>query len=289
MKSLNQIKRYTSHCRFPDEDWQKVLAFCRERFRGGKIHKCQKPISDSTYEKFLEWIDDGFGSGDMISYGNTSGIIVSSTPQTTIITAYRDFDDNLMRGEMVIRDEKRLKRLDEEESRKLRKRLIKNGLEYSLQSHGLVPLCTLKENLYVVIGNDEYGTADVGLYLESDGCKHKFAGLVKDGELMLDCWIDTDYTPLRKASDDAIHRFHRAVSKAGLTYNARYKKFVEQPRVGTNNCYYYLSDRFDIVTERDNGKSVHAQRFAAGNYFLNQAEALEFAVLVRKLREEGHC
>ena len=39
MKTLDQIIRYTSQCRFPDDDWQKVLAYCRERFKGGKIHK----------------------------------------------------------------------------------------------------------------------------------------------------------------------------------------------------------------------------------------------------------
>lgn len=284
MKILNQIIRYTSHCRFSDEDWQKVLGYCRERFKGGKIHKAQKPISNSTYSQFLDWIDNGLGSGDMVSYGNTPGIIVSSTPDKTFMTAYLDYEGNLMTQQMEVLNPERLIPLDDERSRQLRKALIDNGLEYSTQSHGLVSLCTLKENLYVIIGDNDYGTADVGMYLESDGYKHKFAALVKDGKLMMDCWIDTDYTPLRRADDSAIQRFHKAISKAGYTYNARVKQFVKQPNVGSDNVYYYLNDRFEIVMDKDNGGDVHAVRFAAGNYFIDFGEALLFMKEVRKMR-----
>ena len=56
MKTLDQIIRYTSQCRFPDDDWQKVLAYCRERFKGGKIHKALSPISESSYDQFVNWL-----------------------------------------------------------------------------------------------------------------------------------------------------------------------------------------------------------------------------------------
>lgn len=284
MKTLNQIIRYTSHCRFPDEDWKKVLDYCRERFKGGKIHKALKPISNSTYSEFLDWIDNGFGSGDMVSYGNTPGIIISSTPDKTLLTAYLDYDGNLMTQQMDVLNPVRLKPLDAERSRQLRKLLIDNGLDYSPSGHGLTSLCTLKENLYVVVGNNDNNTADIGLYLESDGYKHKFAAIIKDGELLLDCWIDTDYTPLRRADNLDIQRFHKAISKAGYTYNARVKQFVKQPNVGSDNVYYYLNDRFEIVTDKDNGGDVHAARFAIGNYFLDFGEALMFMKGVRKMR-----
>lgn len=284
MKTLNQIIRYTSHCRFSDEDWQKVLCYCRERFKGGKTHKALKPISTSTYTEFLDWIDHGLGSGDMVSYGNTPGIIVSSTPDKTLLTAYLDYDGNLMTQQMEVLNPERLMRLDDKRSRQLRKLLIDNGLDYSPSSHGLVSLCTLKENLYVVIGDNDDGTADVGMYLESDGYKHRFAALVKSGELLLDCWIDTDYTPLRRADSSDIQRFHKIISKAGYTYNARVKQFIKQPNVGSDNIYYYLNDRFEIVTDKDNGGDVHAARFAVGNYFLDFGEALMFMKEVRKMR-----
>lgn len=284
MKSLNQIIRYTSHCRFPDEDWQMVLAYCRERFKGGKIHKAIKPISFSTYSQFLDWIDNGLGSGDMVSYGHTPGIIVSSTPDKTLLTAYLDYDGNLMTQQMDVLHPERLKPLEDEGSRQLRKLLIDNGLEYSTKSHGLISLCTLKENFYVIIGDSDSGIADVGMYLESDGYKHKFAALVRDGELMMDCWIDTDYTPLRRAEEQDIQRFHKAISKAGYAYNARVKQFVKQPNVGSDNVYYYLNDRFEIATEKDNGGDIHASRFAVGNYFLDFGEALMFMKEIRKMR-----
>lgn len=284
MKTLNQIIRYTSHCRFPDEDWQKVLSYCRERFKGGKIHKALRPISDSTFCQFLDWIDNGLGSGDMVRYGNTSGIIVSSTPDKTLLTAYCDYEGNLMTLQMEVLEPERLTPLDEEQSRQLRKLLIDNGLEYSTKVHSLTSLYIPKENSYVVIGDNDYGTADVGMYLESDGYRHHFAALIHDGTLKMDCWIDTDYTPLRRAEEPDIQRFHKAISKAGYTYNARVKQFVKQPNVGSDNVYYYLNDRFEIVMDKDNGGDIHAARFAVGNYFLDFGEALMFMKEVRKIR-----
>lgn len=284
MKTLNQIKRYTSQCRFSEEDWQKVLVYCRERFKGGRIHKASKPISDSTYEQFLNWIENGLGSGDMVSYGNTMGIVCNCTSDKIYITAYCDYEGNLINGVMEILNPQRLIRLDENRSRVLRKLLIDNNLDYSKQSHALVPLYTPKENFYVVIGSDDYGVADVGMYLFSEGYKHKFAALLQDGELKMDCWVDTDYTPLRKASDKDIQRFHKAISKAGYSYNARAKQFIIQPKVGKDNIYYYLSDRFDIITEKDNGEKKHAQRYAVGNYFLDYGEAIMFMKEIKRMR-----
>ena len=59
MKTLNQIYRYTADCRFSDEDWQRVLEYCRKRFKGGKIHKALYPKADSTYKQFRKWIETG--------------------------------------------------------------------------------------------------------------------------------------------------------------------------------------------------------------------------------------
>lgn len=285
MKTLNQIIRYTFQCRFPDEDWQKVLDYCRERFKGGKIHRSIKPISDSTYDQFIEWIDRGLGSGDLVSYGNTMGIVCSSTPDKTFLAAYCDYEGNLIDRQMEVLNPERLRPLDDERSRVFRKLMIDNGLDYSTRSHITIPLYTPKENFYVIIGNNDYGTADVGMYLESDGYKYKFAALVHKGELMMDCWIDTDYTPLRKADAPDVQRFHKAISKAGYTYNSRVKQFVKQPNIGSDNIYYYLNDRFDIITEKDNGEDKHAERFAVGNYFLDYGEALMFMKEIRKMRE----
>lgn len=284
MKTLNQIIRYTFQCRFPDEDWQRVLSFCRERFKGGKVHKAIKPISNSTYDQFIDWIDNGFGSGDMVSYGNTMGIVCSSTPDKIFITAYRDYDGNLIDGQMEILHPERLNRLDESGCRQLRKLLIDNKLDYSTQIHSLTSLYTPKENYYVIIGGSADGCSDVGMYLESDGYQHKFAALIQNGELKMDCWIDTDYTPLRKAGNKDIQRFHKAISKAGYTYNARVRQFIKQSKIGSDNIYYYLNDRFEIVTEKDNGDNKHAVRFAVGNYFLDFGEAITFMKAIKKMR-----
>ena len=121
MKTLNQIYRYTADCHFSDEDWQRVLEYCRKRFKGGKIHKALYPKADSTYRQFRKWIETGFGAGDMVSYGNTMGIVSSSTPASIVLAAYCDYEGNLIVNDMEVLEPQRLQALEVPRITELRK------------------------------------------------------------------------------------------------------------------------------------------------------------------------
>lgn len=151
MKTLDQIIRYTSQCRFPDDDWQKVLAYCRERFKGGKIHKALSPISESSYDQFVNWLDSGFGSGDLVSYGKTMGVIGDCTPEITTLIAYCDYEGNLIAKKMNVQDALRLKRLDDERSRELKKKIYERGFDIVARNAKLSELYIPKKNFYVIL------------------------------------------------------------------------------------------------------------------------------------------
>lgn len=283
MKSLDQIIRYTSHCRFPDEDWQRVLDECRRVFGGGKIHRAQQPISTSTYGQFEEWLDNGFGSGDMVAYGRMIGIVGSATPERTYLAAYTDFEGNLHAKNMDVMEPHRLRPLNDGERRELRRLMFEKGVDYSVRSGLVSKVYTPKENSYAVFGSDDKGNNNVGMYLGSEGCKYHFSAFVQNGEILMDYWVDSDYAPLKPAGDSDIQRFHRILSKAGWSYNARVNKFVKQTKRGCSNTYWYLNDRFQIVMDKDNGSERHDARFKAGNYFTDLAFALEFMKAVQKM------
>lgn len=288
MKTLDQIIRYTSQCRFPDNDWQKVLAYCRERFKGGKIHKALSPISESSYDQFVSWLDSGFGSGDLVSYGETMGVIGDCTPKVTTLIAYCDYEGNLIVKKMNVQNVLRLKRLDDERSRELKKKIYERGFDIVARNAKLSELYIPKKNFYVTLGDSEYGDLSVGIYLESNGCSHHFSAFLnKNGKLEMDCWIEIECTPFRPATEKDIQRLHQATSNAGWSFNGRTNTFIKMPKRGHNNVYWYMNDRFEIVLDKDNGSKKHTERYDAGNYFLDNTEALLFMKEVRNMRNGG--
>lgn len=284
MKTLNQIFRYTFDCRFPDEDWQKVLAYCRKRFKGGKIHVSQQPKSNATYPQFLEWIESGFGSGDYVSYGNTMGVVGSSTPAGITLAAYCDYDGNLIVNDMEVLEPERLKPLDESRVLELKRLLFEKGVDFYVRNGKFEKLYTPKKYFYATIENPNSEEPNVGMFLESDNSKHHFLAYLKGNELQMDCWVDSNYTPLKPALEADIKRLHSAASSQGLFYNERCHQFVKAPKKGKNNVYWYLNEYFELVMDRDNGSKKHQERFNAGNYILDFTEGLLFMKEVRKMR-----
>lgn len=289
MKTLNQIIRYTSQCSFQDDDWQMVLAYCRERYGGGKIHKSLSPISESTYDEFIEWIDSGFGAGDFVSYGNTMGVIGDCTPKITKLIAYCDYDGNLMlKKTMEVETVSRLQRLDKERMQVLKKKIYDKGLDINQRTASMVELYMPKENFYVTLGDEEYGDFRIGMYLESNGHSHHFSAFLDEkGKLKMDCWIDIECTPFRPASEKDIQRLHQATSDAGWSFNGRTNSFIKAVRRGHNNVYWYLNDRFEIVMDKDNSSKKHTERYGVGNYFIDYTEALLFMKEVINIRKGG--
>lgn len=150
MKTLNQIYRYISDCQFPDEDWQKVLAYCRKRFKGGNIRVSQIPKSTSTYQEFLDWIEFGFGAGDFVSYGNTMGVVGNSTPAGVILAAYCDYDGNLIVNDMEVLEPERLKPLDEARILQLKRLLFEKGVDFHVRFGKFEKLYTPK-NIFMAL------------------------------------------------------------------------------------------------------------------------------------------
>ena len=284
MKTLNQIYRYTSDCRFPDEDWQEVLAYCRKHFKGGKIHKSQYPKSDSTYRQFCEWIKNGFGAGDMVSYGNTMGIVGHSTPAGIVLAAYCDFDGNLIVNDMRVLEPHRLQPLEEPRATELKRLIFERKLYFHVRNGKFDTLYTPEKYFYATIEDINNNEPGVGMYLESDNSKHHFLAYLYRNKLSMDCWIDSDYTPLKPASEADIKRLHAATSKHGWFYNERCHQFVKVPKKGTNNVYWYLNDRFELIMDRDDGTKKHTDKWEAGNYFTDYTEGVYFMKEVRKMR-----
>lgn len=283
MKTLDQIYRYTSDCSFSDEDWQKILCYCRKHFKKGKVHRALSPLTQSTYDQFIGWVEQGFGSGDLVSYGKTMGIVKTGIPGHIELAAYCDYEGNLIVKEMNVMDVERVRPLERERCVEFKKLMINKGVDFSVRLGKTCELYIPKENYYVTLENGEGCEPDVGMFLKSDGYNYHFMAFLSNGKLKMDCWVKSEYTPLRQAGSSDIRRLHHAISDAGWSFNERTKSFVRLAQKRKDNHYWYLNDRFEIVSDVDNGTKKHSERYDAGNYFSDQTEALMFMKAVKEI------
>lgn len=279
MKTLNQIIRYTLQCEFSQDDWVNVLQHSRSIYPTIKLHRAIKPIYKSTFFDWLAWMDNGFGSGDIVCYGKTMGVVSQSVPGHTILSAYCDYEGNLIVKDMEVQAE-RLSLADDSKRQTFNKLLLDKGLEFSVKMGKPVPLYTPQKYSYVTF----FDGTGVGMYLRSDDYRHYFVAAVYDNKLHMDCSIDRHCTVLQLAENKQINLLHKTTAAHGWTFNGRACQFTRTPAKGTQNAYWYISDRWVIVADKDNGSEKHKERFEAGNYFLDFAEATTFVKEMKAMR-----
>lgn len=286
MKTIEQIIRYTSQCEFPADDWQMVLDYCRTNFTGGKIHKALKPQYKSSYIQFIEWIDNGFGSGDIVVYGNTVGIVSTSVPEKMILAAYRDFDGNLIAKDLEL-FQGRAFHLIESRQAEFRKQLFDNGYDFSVKNGRLTELYTPKKFSYVSFNYNKNPSVSIGMFSESVDSKYRFVALLLNGELFFDHEIEHQCTPLKPSTLKEVQTLHNKASKAGWVLNPRKNVFMKMSERNYKGKYWYITDRFTVTADKDSGNGIHDERFEVGNYFIDETEAVLFAREIIEKRKEG--
>lgn len=290
MKTQQQIIRYLTHCRVSAADKDKIKDFCSPICPISTIQRLKKdPISTTTFEEFETWFNNGYGSGDYVKYGKTYGIIGDSVPGKTYLVAYLDFNGKLIVQEMQIMNPERLRRADGVGVMELNKQLFNVGLEYVAEESRFASICTPKNNLYYTLREKDGSGVNIGLYDKTQEDKYYFhAFLTHEGRLIKNHSVDVDYTPLKVASDKEIRVLHQALGKAGMQYSDMKKGMVDVDNTRKRKTkYWYLSDRWEMVMDIDNGEKRHKERYEAGNYFLDFTEGLMFMKEVRALRKGG--
>lgn len=285
MKTKEQIAKYTSQCRFTDEDWQKVLDYCRERFGGGRIHKAMRPVSNSTYSQFLDWIDNGYGVGDVVRYGHTLGIVGAYTPDYACLAAYLSFDDELIEQKLEVFIYKIIKPTQNDID-KLNNLLKQQGLSFSVSLTCLMKTYQPTNGDIVRISTDFMQTT--GIFRTSDGTSLYFYVYVSEGDILKDYSVPVGSVTITKPTKTDVERLQVALAKKGMEWSARHKtlKVVENTRSAKGGKYWYLSERFSVCADIDMYSKKHNERHKIGNYFCSYGDAVLFMQKVKDFRKE---
>lgn len=282
-KTKDQVNRYLTHCRFPDSDWVRILAYCK-RNGLGYAHKAAHPKSESTFDEFVKWLHAGYGSGDVVRYGHTVGILSTCTPDFSEFCAYLSHDGSLVTARLRISTD-RIAEACGDERKRMYGKLRLAGLGFNKR---LGVICERKPPpVHTRISYGYGGTSGYGVIGRLDGDVAHFIFGVEDGELKRD--FDVPLLELETGDIDrsGLEAVTGALNGASLKWNHSTHQLERlQPRVRSGETYWYVTDKFFISNATENGSPTSDARYANGNYFVNHFEAVEFLRAVQRLRRE---
>lgn len=285
MKTREQVAKYVSQCHFSDEDWQKVLDYCRKHFGGGRVHKSIKPLSESTYQQFLLWVDYEFGPGDIVHYGNTTGIVYAYTPDYACLGAYLSYDGDLIGQKLEVLGHKIERASDGEKELMLNKLRAKN-LRYSISLGCLFPNYKPTDGEFVRVTIGKLKTT--GVFRMSDGKFFYFYIYVSNGKILKDYSVSMSEVTVSKSTKTDVERLLMTLSQNKLEWSVSHKilRNIDNARAAKGGRYWYLSERFSVRSDVDMYTKKHDERFKNFNYFCSFSAAMLFSSKVQNIRKE---
>lgn len=285
MKTKAQVAKYVFQCHFSDEDWQKVLNYCRKHFGGGRIRRSLAPLSESTYSQFLDWLDNGYGVGDTVRYGHTVGILGAYTPDYACLAAYMSFEGELIEQRLEIPRYKVI-RPTEGDRQKIHDKLKSMNMAFSVSFGCLTKVYQPDNGDIVRITGCDFQTT--GIYRVTDGETLYFYAFVQGGGIVRDYSVKAGLVTVSRPTKTDVERLQVALAKGKLEWLARHRmlKMVESARVSKGERYWYLSETFSICSDVDMYTKRHDGRHKNGNYFCAYGTAILFAQKVKGLIKE---
>lgn len=282
-KTKEQVNRYLTHCRFPADDWNKILLYCRQN-NLGYAHKSAHPKSDSTFDQFIEWIKNGFGSGDVVRYGHTIGILSTCTPEYSLLCAYYSYDNKLLVSDLQISTDRIIEATDTDKKR-IYGELRMSGLDFDER---LARICEKK--LPPVLTRIAYRHNDILGYGIIRCYKNNVAHFVfgiENGEVKRDFEIPIFEFSSNAIDKDGIAIITNTLNDSLLRWNTSTCQLEHlHPRARFGETYWYITDKFSVSNAIENNAPTSNVRYERGNYFLNHAEATEFLMTIQQLRKK---
>ena len=282
-KTKYQVNRYITHCRFPDDDWQKVLTYCRSN-KLGYAHKAAHPRSGSSYSQFLEWIESGYGAGDVVRYGHTIGILSTCTPEYSELCAYYTADRKLLISNLQISND-RIMPSTNDDAKMIYGDLRMLGMDFDER------LSIIHERLlpkpYMRISYSYNNVHGYGVISEYEGNYAHFLFGIEGKKVRLDFNIPVYELTAKPVDKNDVVVMNDMLAVANLRWNVSLNQLETiGARAVLGAAYWYITDKFTIGSAIENGTPTCNVRHENGNYFIDFKEASDFLQSIHNMRKK---
>lgn len=295
MKTKKQIDHFLRKRKYKSEiDFEGISLYCKNKY-GIKLHV---PSSYSTtdhaldYAAFANWLESGYGAGDVVKWGECIGLVQDSNIEDVKICLRIDRNGpNFDSITIPIQD---ITHADENALKRINHVLDEMGKEFGNPFFVITDKFIPGSGSLVCFqdhqtGKDGYGvvrqiqkTGEIIMYCycyKSETVKfnmHEYLGHIND--FSFTSFKPTDYP--RKALETELN-------KAGKSWN-HYLKRIEplNMRVGLNERYWYITDKMQVTSDIEKNKATSNKRYLAGNYFKREEDAVAILEAEMEIRRD---
>ena len=295
MKTKKQIEYFLSRRKYKSEmDYDGISLYCKSKF-GIKLHKPSNYPQEETsitYAQFADWLENGYGAGDAIMYGEILCLVQSSDPDQVKICLR--IDRNGPNFDLITLPVQVITPAKKSVLKRLYCVLQENGLEFGNPYNVITPKYIPTSGALVVFHNlktDEEGfgcvrtiTSQSDVYMFCYVLKTKAGKIVKysmneylgqTSDYSFRNFTPTDYE--RKALEVELN-------KNGKTWNHFIKRIEPlKMKAEIGKQYWYISDKLGVISSIEKGTVTSHKRYLADNYFTNPEDAIAMEKEIHEL------
>lgn len=298
MKTKKQVEHFLKYAKYKSEmDYTGISLYCKEKY-GIKLPVPSSYPQEETsfaYSQFADWLENGYGAGDVVKWEENIGLVQSSTCTSVKICLQIDRNGATIASSII--PVQFITRAEENASERISRVLEDKGLEFGnpffVITNKFIPpagslVCfknnkTKKEGFGVVRNIDNAGNVIMYCYvLKNDAERivrynmHEELGVVSDFSFR--SFKPTDYE--RKLLENELGKY-------GKTWN-HYLKRIEpvDMKVKLGERYWYITDKMTVTAAVEKGTVTSNKRYLAANYFKDQADAVRMLSETMELRRD---
>lgn len=281
-------------------DWEMILLFAR-KYAGQsfRVNFEINPEDGITASDFAQWLEGGFSSGDIVDWNGKPAIIGISHFKTPTIAYY--LSDDKLSSSNIKTPSGGLKMASTSMSEIFKAAMLKEHLQFNWESLTLTKRYIPKINQRVIFhGNDIEGlgvvrkvdikTAEVELYCYyiydtgQIGFSMHEKGIVNLNDFSFEPMDNSQDRQTDKNGIACQRRLNRELNRFGKTWNERMHRIEPVKMMAEiGSPYWYINDKLMVTKGLEKGSFVCRQRYNAGNYFLDESEALTVLMELKEL------
>lgn len=286
MKTKKQIISFLRANKFSTkEDSELVALYCQSNceMTPKDFPEFDEPGVVNT-QKFLEWFRDGFGIGDIAK--DEAGclfVINSSSVDCLSYCAKLSKADEIgmnWKVEVGKLDPKSLSHVDEDAQKRCVVSLGMNGYEIDFDNDKLKRKYIPSENERVeFFYGDRRGLGvirsinpSIELYCYFDYDQKKVGYSMHEAGI-----CDVYGWHFKPMSIICQRRLNRELNRFDKVWNEKLHRVEPiNPKAEVGKTYWYISDKMTVVADREKNTPTSHRRYLAGNYFLDENEAIDY-------------